>query len=190
VTMTAVAAAAETMTAAATAAAAAMAEAVTGEAAAEVPAAAEARTAKATAATAAAASARTAAADTADAAAKTTETGAAAASQKKPMLVVYSRGGGEKLIYIDANQRSDETEVQFPVCLSQNHYARATRLRTPANSIPEAAPAPPTNEDPTGREDTTADTTRGKRLRGDERQSAASSSPNDSLGGLQNFADV
>ena len=106
------------------------------------------------------------------------------------MLVVYSRGGGEKLMYIDANQRSDETEVHLPVRLSQNHYARATRQRTPVNSVPEAAPAPPTNEDTTGREDTTADTTRGKRLHGDERQSAASSSPNDSLGATQRAVEV
>jgi len=113
------------------------------------------------------------------------------ASQKKPVLVVYSRGGGEKLIYIDANQRSDETEVHFPVRLSQNHYARATRKRNPVNSIPEAAPAPPTNEDSIVREDTTdTDTTRGKRLRGDERQSAASSPPNDSLGATQRAVGV
>ena len=58
------------------------------------------------------------------------------ASQKKAMLVVYSRGGGEKLIQIDANQRPDETEVHFPVRLGQNCYARATRQRGPLNSIP------------------------------------------------------
>jgi hypothetical protein len=112
------------------------------------------------------------------------------ASQKKPMLVVYSRGGGEKLIYIDAIQKSDETEVHFTVRLGQNRYARATRQRTPVNTVPEAAPAPPTNEDSTVREDTTADTTRGKRLRGDERQSATSSSPNDSLGATQRAVEV
>jgi len=68
------------------------------------------------------------------------------ASQKKSMLVVYSRGGGEKLIYIDATQRSDETEAHFPVRLGQNRYARAKRQRTPVNSVPEAAPAPPPME--------------------------------------------
>ena len=62
---------------------------------------------------------------------------------KKPMLVVYSRGGGEKLIQIDAKQRPEGTEPHFPVRLGQNHYARATRQRNPVNSIPEAAPVPP-----------------------------------------------
>ena len=67
------------------------------------------------------------------------------ASQQKPTLVVYSRGGGEKLTHIDATQRPDETEAHFPVRLGQNRYARAKRQRTPVNSVPEAAPAPPPN---------------------------------------------
>ena len=87
-------------------------------------------------------------------------------------------------------QRLEETEAHFPVRLGQNHYARATRQRTPLNSIPEAAPAPPTNEDSIVREETTADTTRGKRPRDDERQSATSSSPNDSVGLIQRAAEV
>ena len=40
------------------------------------------------------------------------------------------------------------------------------------------------------REDTTADTTRGKRPRSDEQQSAASSSPYDSVGATQRAAEV
>jgi len=101
-------------------------------------------------------------------------------SQKQPMLVIYSRGGGEKLIQIDAKQRPAEIE-HFPVRLGQNYYARVTRRRATLNSFPVTAPAPPTNEDPTVIEDAAAPTLREERPGGDEVQSAASRTPNTAL---------
>jgi hypothetical protein len=110
-------------------------------------------------------------------------------SQKKPMLVIYSRGGGEKLIQIDAKQRPAEIE-HFPVRLGQNYYARVTRRRATLNSYPATAPTPPTNEDSTVIEDAAAHTLREERPGGDELQSAASRTLNHSAGATQRAAEV
>jgi len=110
-------------------------------------------------------------------------------SQKQPTLVIYSRGGGEKLIQIDAKQRPAEIE-HFPVRLGQNYYARVTRRRATLNSFPVTAPATPTNEDPTVIEDAAAPTLREERPGGDEVQSAASRTLNHSAGATRRAAEV
>jgi hypothetical protein len=110
-------------------------------------------------------------------------------SQKKPMLVIYSRGGGEKLIQIDAKQRPAEIE-HLPVRLGQNYYARVARRRATLNSFPATAPAPPTNVDPTVIEDAAATTLREERPGGDEVQSAASRTLNHSAGATRRVAEV
>lgn len=112
------------------------------------------------------------------------------ASQKKPMLMTYSRGGGEKMTQIDTKQRPEENEAHFPVRLGQGYYARATRQRALPSSYPKAAPAPSTNEGPAVMEDANASTLREQRPRSDALQTDVPKTPDDSAGVTQRAAEA
>jgi len=107
------------------------------------------------------------------------------------MLMIYSGGGGEKLIQMDAKQKPEEIEARFPGRLvGQNRDARATRQRATVNSYPEAAPALPTNIDSTATEDVIAPTPQERRPRSDELQSIASRFPGDEARATQRAAEA